>query len=222
MSETSSTTKHWAILVGINFNVKDKGLEGCVHDVGNIKQYLAAQPTAVNIKSFTASAPSDSNSHHPTEPPDIWPTYENVISRIQMIIANGKQGDLVYLHYSGHGTRLPATADKYSNKNTEDLALILFDDVRGSRYLRELELANLIQGMVEKGLLVTIVLDCCFSGSVVRRYGHLHYVAGVRATDYDHAVDVAYPRNLDLIDSFQVDSPTLRDALYLQWAIYLG
>lgn len=195
--------------------MKAKCLKGPVHDVKNIQKYLAAQPVPVNITSFTASAPSDSKSRHPTEPPDIWPTYEHVTSSVQMIIANAKQGDFVYIHYSGHGTQLPATSDKYSNKNTGDLALILFDnDIVGSRYLRGLELANLIQGMVKKDFLVTIVLDCCFFGSVLR-YDHPHYDADVRATNYDHIVDVAYSQNLDLIYDFQVNSPTRRDAYIL-------
>lgn len=213
MSETNPTMKHWAILIGINFYVKGDSLKGCVRDVENIEQYLAAVSTPVDVKSFTASAPSDSNSRHPTEPSDRWPTYENVTSGIKTITVDAERGDLVYLHYSGHGAQMKATASGYSNKNTGDLALVLFndDDVLGRRYLRGLELAYLIHRMVEKGLLVTIVLDCCFSGSVVR-YGHPHHGAGVRATDYDHAVDIAYPQEFGMIYGFQFDSLTLRDA----------
>lgn len=203
-------TKYWAILIGINFYVKDKCLEGCVRDVGKVKQYLAARPMPVNVKSFTASTPSDSNSCYPTEPLDRWPTYENVTSSIKTITDDAKRGDLVYVHYSGHGTRMKELS-RYSNKNTGDLALVLFDDVHGSRYLRGLELAELIHAMVEKGLLVTIVFDCCFSGNVVR-YGNPHHGDGVRATDYDHAVDTAYPQDLGIIHRFQFNPPALRDA----------
>lgn len=183
-----------------NFNRDNFLCETCKKPE-RVRSYLAARPTP-------ASTPSDPNSRHPTEPPDRWPTYENVTSSIKTITADSKRGDLVYLHYSGHGTQMMELSE-YSNKNTGNLALVLFDNLRGSRYLRGLDTARLIHAMVEKGLLFIIVLDCCFSGSVLR-YGHSHHGDGVRATKYDTAVDIAY--HLGSIYGFQVDSPMLRNA----------
>ncbi|KAH0522767.1 hypothetical protein TsFJ059_006563 [Trichoderma semiorbis] len=64
--------------------------------------------------------------------------------------------------------------------------------------------------MVEKGLLVTVVLDCCFSGSVLRT-GNVQG-AGIRSVDYDHAIAAATPpEHQDYFGSRGVDYP-LRDS----------
>ena len=211
-----AATNHWAVLIGINFY--ENPLKGCVRDVESIKQYLEAASTPVNVYTFTASAPSDPNSRHPAEKPDSWPTFENVTSSLTKIIAEAKPGDFVYIHYAGHGTRTDATSSDYSNKNTGDLALVLFDDVHGSRYLLGLDLAYRLSEMVNKGLFVTLVLDCCFSGSVIR---HGHPNSGdIRAIDYDPAVDAAYPQNLGTSLRHEVGSSTLRDAYMLpKWLV---
>jgi len=216
MSEVDAVTNHWAVLIGINFYVKDS-LKGCVRDVKNIKEYLKTRSTPVNVVTFTASAPEDPNSHHPAEKPDSWPTFENVTSSLARITAEAKPGDFVYIHYSGHGTQTPGTSSEYSDKDTGDLALVLFDDVVGSRYLKGLDLAYLLNEMVKKGLFVTLVLDCCFSGSVVRHGDPTG--AGIRAVDYDHAIDAAYPQKLGMSPDHQVGS-SQRDARMLpKWLV---
>jgi hypothetical protein len=216
MSEVDTVTNHWAVLIGISFYVEDS-LKGCVRDVKKIKEYLEARSTPVNIVTFTASAPEDPNSHHPAETPDSWPTFENVTSSLARITTEAKSGDLVYIHYSGHGTQTPSTSSEYSDKDTGDLALVLFDDILGSRYLKGLDLAYLLNEMVKKGLLVTLVLDCCFSGSVVRHGDPKD--AGIRAVNYDYAVDAAYPQKLRTSPDHQVGSPQ-RDAHMLpKWLV---
>ena len=55
------------------------------------------------------------------------------------------------------------------------------------RYLRGEKLASQIKAMVDNGLIVTLVLDCCFAGSVMRDD------SSVRFLKYDPKVDVAYP-----------------------------
>jgi Caspase domain len=210
VNEVDAVTNHWAVLIGINFYVNSLNpLKGCVRDVESIKQYLEAASTPVNVDIFRASAPSDPNSLHPAEEPDSWPTFENVTSSLKKITAEAKPGDFVYIHYSGHGTQMEASSSEYSNRNTGDLALVLFDDVHGCRYLRGLELAYLLDEMVKMGLFVTLVLDCCFSGSVVR-LGDPHGDA-IRAVDYDHAIDAAYPQCLGTSPSHQIGFSTVRD-----------
>jgi hypothetical protein len=210
----AAVASHWAVLIGINFYVNALNpLKGCVRDVESIKLYLETGSTPVNVDIFRASAPSDPNSNRPVEEPDSWPTFENVTSRLKKITAEAKPGDFVYIHYSGHGTQVEASSSEYSNSNTGDLALVLYDDVHGCRYLRGLELAYLLNEMVKKGLFVTLVLDCCFSGSVVRLgdpYGDV-----IRCVDYDYAIDAAYPQYLGRSPSHQVGFSTLRDVRIL-------
>ena len=214
MDEEDAVKSHWAVLIGINFYKEPlKSLEGCVRDVQSIENYLKTRHTPIQIDVLTASTPSDKGSGHPCEKPNLWPTYQNVASRLRKIIEKAGHGDFVYIHFSGHGTQMDARSfDKYSNKDTGDLALVLFDEdtISGTRYLHSRDLADLLNKMVEKGLLVTLVLDCCFSGSVVRRDDRDY--DGIRTVTYDPAVDVAYPPRLDINLSFHVGSTARRDA----------
>jgi hypothetical protein len=199
--------KTWAVLVGINFYVKDKHLKGCVRDVGDIKQYLTARSKHVHVDTFTASVPLDSSSSHPAESPELWPTFKNVTTRLEEITAQAKRGDIVYFHYAGHGTQVPSSSSKYNKTNNIDLALVLFDDIHGSRYLRGLELACMLDKMAKKGLHIRVVLDCCHSGSVTRSDDPNQ--PNIRGTDYDSAIDAAFPPFIDIDLGYQDGSSTL-------------
>lgn len=159
---------HYAILIGINVYA-ERPLKGCVRDVQEIKKYLEEMPSPVHIEMFTATDSADPNSRGPAEDPMLWPTYENVTSSLEKTTSLAKHGDFVNVHYSGHGTRMEASSE-FSNRSTGDLALNLLEEGEGNniRYLRGLELAFFLKAMVDKGLIVTLVLDCCFSGSVLR------------------------------------------------------
>ncbi|KIM93226.1 hypothetical protein OIDMADRAFT_66070, partial [Oidiodendron maius Zn] len=179
---------HWAILIGINFYIGGKCLQGSVRDVQTVKQYLEAGPTPVDITILTATTPPDPGSRRPSEDPELWPTYKNVISTFVRVLEEAKAGDFVYIHYAGHGTR-EKSSERCAHQ-AGNLAFVLFeDDEHGCSYLKGPLLAGCLRKMVEKGLLVTVVLDCCYSGSVLR--GGKVRGADVRAIDYNPAVDTA-------------------------------
>lgn len=207
----------WTVLVGVNFypypNIQ---LEGCVRDVRDIEQYLNSR-RMLDIEVFTASPPSDPKSKNPEEEPRLWPTYHNITTSLKRIICKAQPGDFVYIHFSGHGTQTLASSSKSSHDETGDLALVLFDEANGIRYLHGIELASLINDMVQRGIFVTLILDCCFAGSVVR-HGDRECTT-IRAIDYDPLIDAAYPMSLELRALRQAGS-TLRDAHALRtWMI---
>ncbi|KAE8447332.1 hypothetical protein EG329_010890 [Mollisiaceae sp. DMI_Dod_QoI] len=189
--EAGIPATHWAILIGINFYVDDQCLHGSVRDVEMVKQYLEAGPTPVDIAILTATTPSDPSSRRPIEDPDLWPTSKNVIASLKRVLKRAKPGDFVYIHYSGHGTRLKDA--KEDAKGPENLAFVLFeDDEQGTSYLRGTLFAHCLDKMVKQNLFVTVVLNCCYSGSV-RRGSNIQGV-GIRAVDYNLAVDAASPQ----------------------------
>ena len=188
MSKDISTTRHWAVLVGINFYVKDKCLQGCVRDVQSVKGYLeTAGSSPVTISLLTASNPKDPRHIRPPEHEDAWPNLKNLTGSLFRILREGKQGDHVYIHYSGHGTRLK------NDQGRLDLAFVLYENNEHRRsYFRGQHLASALRRMVENGMLVTLVLDCCFSGSVRRdRFGYAENPLS-RTTEYDPADDLEY------------------------------
>ncbi|KAK3984181.1 caspase domain-containing protein [Cladorrhinum sp. PSN332] len=185
--EAGVAPTHWAVLIGINFYVGDRCLQGGVRDVVTVKQYLEAGPTRADIAILTATTPPDPGARYPIEEPDLWPTRDNVVAKLRRVLEEAKPGDFVYVHYSGHGTR--RKVDR-STSPAGNLAFVLFEDnEHGCSYLNGNVLATCFQKMVEKGVLVTLVLDCCYSGSVLRA-GTVQG-ADIRAIDYDPAVDAA-------------------------------
>ncbi|KAJ5489858.1 hypothetical protein LT330_003213 [Penicillium expansum] len=170
MSDTNPPISRYAILVGINA-YQEKPLEGSVRDVQRIERYLKEASTSVQTEMLTATK-GDNNvgGRSLMEPQHLWPTHQNVISALMRVLSLAKAGDLVYIHYSGHGTRV---GSKYlhSNWSTGDLALVLLDERNEGceKYLYGAVLASYLRKMADKGLVVTLVLDCCFSAAVYRR-----------------------------------------------------
>ena len=170
MENEHSEPRYYAILIGIDA-YPTKPLTSCVRDVQMIKGYLQDNPKSMDIRALTGSKSLDSEIVTPREDPEYWPTYRNVTSAFKTITSQAQPGDFVYIHYSGHGTRLKPCLD-FSNWSTGDLALVLLKgDQSPEEYLRGPRLAGLLKGMVDKRLKVTLVLDCCFSATVYRNGG---------------------------------------------------
>ncbi len=169
MGDQHITVTHYAILIGINA-YPDRPLQGCVRDVQNIKTYLEGVSNSIHIQMFTATKSANPESTNPTEDPILWPTYHNATSALEKATTLAKAGDVVYIHYSGHGTR-GTPCSEFSKKSTGDLALVLLNKGKENdvRYLWGPRLALSLKAMVDKGLVITLVLDCCFSASVYRR-----------------------------------------------------
>ena len=194
MKAANAEAGRWALLIGIDF-YKSLPLQGAVRDAEDFSQRIERRYIITDIVLLTASTPTDANTVHPPENPDSLPTFENVTSRLERITANARDGDLVYIHFAGHGTQ-----KKNSDNPTGDLALVLYDRMTGYRYLHGQHFANILKGMVDKGLLVTVVLDCCFSGGVVRDDHSKSF--GLRTLPYDSRPDIAYP--LTILDQADV------------------
>ncbi|KAK0703663.1 caspase domain-containing protein [Lasiosphaeria miniovina] len=174
MNPQGPVISRFAILIGINA-YPDRPLQGCVRDILAFERYLQQVSSNTHIQLFTAASslnPSPSPSPGLAETfadPSTLPTYRNVTLGLEKVTLAAQPGDLVYIHFSGHGTRCEPYAE-FSNQSTGDLALVLLSGKKNDEiFLRGPRLARALNAMVEKGLVVTVVLDCCFSGSVYRR-----------------------------------------------------
>ena len=220
MANQNAGFTHFAILIGINA-YPDQPLKYCVQDVESIKTYLEKPSKLIHIQLLTASVSVKPESFNTCEDPVLLPTYENVIAAFEKVSSLAKDRDFVYIHYSGHGTReKPDLDDELSNKNTGDLALVLLNGRKGDplKYLWGQDLAGLIKSMVERRLVVTLALDCCFSATVYRRDD-----PSIRFLPYDTKIGSKFPLNgMDPGTSLQygVGSSATRDASMLpNWLI---
>lgn len=205
MDAQLNTPAYHAILIGIDAYPL-RPLRGAVRDVRRIEEYLRDTLPEMSIAKFTASNGSSAESIVPIEDPQLLPTHENIRSAFDRVINQASGGDFVYIHFSGHGTRETPNYHSY-NQSSGDLALVVLtgNNEDPVTYLWGLNLAYSVLDMVKKDLVVTLVLDCCFSGSVYRRgeprirFLPFDSLIAARApSDYgDCDVEIIAPRNRD-------------------------
>lgn len=174
----------WAILIGINYYMPGEArypihaghLGGCLNDVTLVENYLVdhQQVDRGHIRKLTASRPSTGDTGLPTEASELWPTYENIMAALERVTSDAAEDDIVYIHYSGHGSRastiVPSAKPGGVGRSGIDETLVPTDFNKGGRYLRDVELAYMLQKMVNKHLHVTVVLDSCHSGGMGRNH----------------------------------------------------
>ncbi|KAF8541804.1 caspase domain-containing protein [Trichophaea hybrida] len=174
--------RQWFALIGIDFYMPgtnrqdDQGLpisfpslRGCVHDVNQVKDFIEARfPNDSRITTLTSTRPED-GAKLPTEEATSWPTHNNIIGLLKKITCDAVPGDLVHIHYSGHGARVQGI---HRGEIGLYKALVPLDMGCGGQYLYDVEIKELLNAMVDKNLTVTIVLDCCHSGNGARNFSN--------------------------------------------------
>jgi hypothetical protein len=177
----SSTPPIWALLIGIDCYMERTiaaiprypHLRGCVNDIGLMDDLLRTRlrVPAERILKLTASG----RGSQPEEPREQWPTRANIVAAFQTLAQQAQPGDQVYIHYSGHGGRAVTLFPEVKGHDGLDESLVPTDygqienlDQPEDRYLRDLDLAALLQALVDRKLIVTIVIDSCHSGGASR------------------------------------------------------
>jgi len=177
----------WALLIGINhypkgptprLDIEDRPIEynnlnGCVQDILEVEQFLLEimKVEESHIIKLLAPIPEDDGLCECANRDEDKPTYKNITNALNSIINLAKPGDMVYIHYSGHGARATTIFPKLKSGTEWDEAFVPTDVACGGQYLRDLEIALFLKRMVDKNLVITVILDCCHSGGAVRNAG---------------------------------------------------
>ncbi|PSB45502.1 peptidase C14 [Cyanosarcina cf. burmensis CCALA 770] len=173
-SQSSLTPNFYALLIGIDRYLPNqlsdgasyKSLHGCARDISHVEAFVKNTLKVPEAQIFKLVA---SHANGSTQPSEQLPTYENMVTKFQELTAIAQPGDQVYIHYSGHGGRPVTAYPELKGKYAIDESLVPMDIGNPqARYLRDLELAKLLRSMVDKGLVVTLVLDSCHSGGATR------------------------------------------------------
>ena len=216
MAYSGAVRNRHAFLIGIN-GYQDKPLACCIEDVNSMRMYLESLPGFINIQMFAADTATSKTPSRSAGNKVQWPSHDNVTSAIATTASRAMPGDFVYFHFSGHGTRATPYGE-FSNESTGDLALVLLDNNRKPQYLWGPRLALSLKTMVENGVIVTVVLDCCFSASVYRKDD-----PRIRFLSYDETIEPLYSsRTMSLENSFthEGNGPVTRNAsMSLNWLI---
>ncbi|MCM3872313.1 MAG: tetratricopeptide repeat protein [Pyrinomonadaceae bacterium] len=168
----------YALLIGIDRYTPNKlpdgsyypDLSGCVRDVLQLEEVLKKRWGRKSEHILKLTAPSSAASS--VESQEDWPTYENMVAAFKKLTDVAQPGDQVYIHYSGPGRRASTMFPEIKGRDGLDNSLVPADIGKlPGRYLRDVELLFLIKRMVAKGLIVTLVLDTCYSGVLTRGMG---------------------------------------------------
>ena len=140
-----------ALLIGVNkYQIPGADLRGCVNDVKNLKAALTrhfAFP-AKNVKTLL----------------DAKATKKNIQAGIERLIGEAKAGDVLLLHFSGHGSNVP---DKNGDEADFRDEIICPTDLDWKEPLTDDWLRKAFNKLPD-GVNLTVIMDCCHSGSVTR------------------------------------------------------
>lgn len=188
MSSKPKAHDIYALLIGINCYLPNKlpdgtfylSLKGCVEDILQVERFLLNELHLPGEHIIRLTSTSNGTTEI-SEPPEQWPTYRNIVFAFDRLTATAQPGDQIYIHYSGHGGRVRSLPQHRHFKSIDETLVPTDIGDSEAQYLRDIELAYLLRRMVDKGLLVTIVLDSCHAGSATRGIEQLTEVV-VRGT----------------------------------------
>ncbi|KAG6533777.1 hypothetical protein ZIOFF_007652 [Zingiber officinale] len=147
--------KRLAVLVGCNYEHTRFQLSGCINDARSMRHLLlsrfAFSPDDVLL--LTDDAVADS--------PHLFPTGANIRSALAAMVDRAAPGDVLFFHYSGHGTLV----DPVWPLHHRDEAIVPcdFNLITGAPHVDFRELVN----RVPSGATFTIVSDSCHSGGLI-------------------------------------------------------
>ena len=140
-----------AVLIGINrYRIQGADLRGCVNDVKNMQASLTA---------YFGFAKGDV-----TVLTDYDATKKAMQAAIKGLVAGAKKGDVLLLHYSGHGSNVPDDNGDEADHRDE---ILCPTDLDWKDPLRD-DWLRATFDTLKAGVNLTVVMDCCHSGSNTR------------------------------------------------------
>ncbi|KAL8126663.1 hypothetical protein AgCh_013791 [Apium graveolens] len=142
-----------AVLIGCNYKGTKAELKGCINDVKRMHRCL------IDIYGF---CDDDISILIDTDHSYTQPTGKNIRRALSNLVKSASSGDILFVHYSGHGTRLPAETGEDDDTCYDecivptDMNLITDDDFK--------ELVD----EIPHGCRMTIVSDSCHSGGLIQ------------------------------------------------------
>jgi hypothetical protein len=143
-----------AVLIGINYTGQQGQLSGCHNDVHNIQKYL------VQVQKFNESEMlilMDDGKHHA-------PTKRNIEDAFRRITEYSQAGDVVFIHYSGHGGRVRDYSGDEDDGYDETLIPV---DFQSAGQIIDDDISKILVKPMRAGVHVTALMDCCHSGTVL-------------------------------------------------------
>lgn len=140
-----------AVLIGVNrYRLAGADLRGCVNDVKNMKAVLTGAygfrtADIVPLLDFAA-------------------TKKAIETAIGSMVRKAKRGDVLVVHFSGHGSNVPDDDGDEADRRDE---ILCPTDLDWKNPLRDDFLKKTVEAMPD-GVSLTFITDCCHSGTITR------------------------------------------------------
>jgi hypothetical protein len=140
-----------AVLIGVNrYKVPGADLRGCVNDVKNLQSVLTQ---------FYGFGAGDI-----TTLIDDKATKKNIQGAIRPLVSGAKKGDVLLLHFSGHGSNVP---DKDGDEADHRDEILCPHDLDWKSPLTD-DWLRATFDKLRAGVALTVIFDCCHSGTATR------------------------------------------------------
>ncbi|XP_059645988.1 metacaspase-9 [Cornus florida] len=145
--------KRLAVLVGCNYPNSPNELHGCVNDVVAMGEVLVRRFgfESSHIELLT-DAPGSM----------VMPTGANIKNALGKMVDQAAQGDVLFFHYSGHGTRIPSVRPGHLFRQDEAIVPCDFN------LITDVDFRQLVN-QLPKGASFTILSDSCHSGGLIEK-----------------------------------------------------
>lgn len=140
-----------ALLIGINYSNSNSPLNGCINDAMAMNNLLI-DAYGYNKSNICVLRDDNMTGYN-------MPTKSNILRELNKLNSLSKDGDEIWIHFSGHGSYINDTNNDEFDKKDE---VILPSDFSTSGIIVDDELKNILHN--SKGL-IYITLDCCHSGT---------------------------------------------------------
>ncbi|RYY89553.1 MAG: DUF4384 domain-containing protein [Chitinophagaceae bacterium] len=127
-------------------------LDGCKNDAIAMKQLIS-------MYGFSAA--------NTRELYDRSATRDSILYQLNDLLADSKKGDIAFIYYAGHGSQMRNTKNGEPDQRDESMVPSNTWE-KGVSDIRDKELAAIFNRFIDKGVKLTVIYDCCHSGSMSR------------------------------------------------------
>lgn len=153
-SSSPSGGRRRAVTIGLNYIGLKCQLSGCINDSDTFISLLTEE------FGYSVADIRQLRDDHPHR----MPTKKNISAAIHWLVKDARPGDHLFLHYSGHGTQVKdEDGDEADGK---DEALVPCD-YQTAGFIVDDDLRRMIAAKLPKGCRITVILDCCHSGTAL-------------------------------------------------------
>ncbi|GAB4093996.1 caspase family protein [Flaviaesturariibacter terrae] len=129
-----------------------QNLDGCKNDALSMKQLIS-------LYGFS--------SDNTRELYDRNATRDAILAEMNRLLSASKKGDVAFIYYAGHGSQVRNTRNGEADQRDESMVPSNTWE-KGVSDIRDKELATIFNKFIDKGVKLTVIYDCCHSGSMSR------------------------------------------------------